>query len=306
MQIPVTTSGRTHPYHPNVRPRLFVVVFALAGVVSTLSAQNSSLLSNNGEPMRVSYPCTEDDLQWAGMSCTDDEPCPIYLELSSVVPDGGKIVVAGNLHSESATLTSILLLSDDGGATWKEPAARVRGSALDQLQFYNLQTGWAAGESQYPLARDPFFMLTTDGGALWRQVAVEEDGSPGSIQRFWFDSAQHGELIIDAGKSSEGGRWLSFESETGGENWTLHGKSTQMPKLLRAPPSPDDSGLRLRSSKDGKAFEIQQRTGEMWKPVASFLVEAAVCKIRSEELKEPAGPAPPEPATAPPVPRRKR
>src|ERR1700733_2817217 len=130
MQIPVTTSGRIHPYHPNMRPRLFSVTRALLRAVSrlvstpllfaslNLSAQDSPILSNHGEPMQVAYACAEEDLQWAGMSCTDDEPCPIYLELNSVVPDGKKIVVAGDLHSGSATIGSVLLLSDDSGATW--------------------------------------------------------------------------------------------------------------------------------------------------------------------------------------------
>jgi len=260
--------------------------------------------------MRVNYPCAEDDLQWAGMSCDDDTPCPVYLELSSVVPDGAKIIAAGNLHSESATLTSILLLSEDAGATWKEPTPRIRGSALDQVQFYNLQTGWAAGETQYPLARDPFVLLTTNGGGSWRQVAVEEEGSPGSLQRFWFDSAKHGELIIDAGKSSEGGRYLSLESETGGDNWMLRGKSDQQPRLLHAPPPGDDSGLRIRPSKDGKAFQIEQRAFDrngaaQWKPVASFLIETAVCKVHAGELQEPA-PEPVAPVAAPPEPPRRR
>ena len=115
--------------------------------------------------MRVAYSCAEEDLQWAGMSCSDSQPCPIYLELNSVVPDGKKIIAAGDLHSSSATIGSVLLLSDDSGATWREPTTRIRGSALDQLQFLNPQAGWAAGETLYPLPRDPFFLITTDGGA---------------------------------------------------------------------------------------------------------------------------------------------
>jgi hypothetical protein len=289
-----------------VRPRLFSL-FLVFTTATTLSAQNSALLTNTGEPMRVAYACTEDDLQWAGMSCDDEMPCPIYLELSSVVPDGSKIIAVGNLHSASATLASVLLLSEDSGATWKEPAARVRGSALDQVQFYNLQTGWAAGETQYPLPRDPYFLLTTDGGGTWRTVPIEEDGSPGAIQRFWFDSAKHGELILDAGKSSEGGRYLSFESETGGDNWMLRGKADQSPRLRRAPASAEDSGLRIRQSKDGKAFQIEQRTGEQWKPVAAFLVETAVCKIQAGELKEPATePAAPTAPAPKPDPKRQQ
>jgi hypothetical protein len=317
MQIPVTTSGRIHPYHPIMRPRLFswrkstgcLPAFVLISAL-TLSAQESAILSNHGEPIRVPYNCAEEELQWAGMSCTDDEPCTIYLELSSVIPDGKKIVAAGNMHSNSATLGSVLLLSEDSGATWKEPSARIRGTALDQVQFYNLQAGWAAGETQYPLSRDPFFLMTTDGGASWRQQPVGEEGTAGSVQRFWFDSAQHGELIVDAGKTSSSGRYLTYESETGGENWTLRGKSDQLPKLRRAPPSTEDPDWRLRPSKDGKAFQVEQRAGNQWTPVASFLVEVANCKIQSGELKEPEAPAdataPAPPATSVPKPRRKK
>ncbi len=262
--------------------------------------------------MHVAYNCNEEDLDWAGMSCTEDEPCPIYLELTSAASNGKKIVAAGNLHSESATLSSVLLLSDDSGATWKEPAARIRGGALEQVQFFNPQTGWAAGETLYPLPRDPFLLLTTDGGASWRQTAVGEDGAPGSIQRFWFDSTRHGELIVDAGKSSEGGRYWSFESETGGDTWTLHGKSDQLPALRDAPRSAEDTGWRARPSEDGKAFQIEQRDGDQWKTAASFLVEAAICRSQAAVLKEPepaAGALPvpaATPATTPTAARPKR
>jgi len=238
------------------------------------------------------------------MSCSGDEPCPIYLELNAVVPGGKKIVVAGDLHSSSVTMGSVLLQSDDSGATWREPTSRFRGSALDQLQFYNQQSGWAAGETQYPLPRDPFFLLTTDGGSSWRQRLVGEEGFPGSIQRFWFDSPQHGELIIDAGKTSESGRYLSYESETGGESWSLLGKSGQLPKLRHAPPSGDDSDWRVRPSKDGKAFQIEQRNGDQWKSAASFLIEVANCRVHSGELKEPEPPVD-DPAPVPkPKPRK--
>jgi hypothetical protein len=242
-----------------------------------LSAQESSTLVNHGEPIQVAYNCPEEDLQFAGLSCTDDEACAIYLELSTVVSDGKKILAAGDLHSTSATLGSVLLLSDDSGATWKEPAARIRGAALDQLQFYNSQTAWAAGETQYPLPRDPFFLLTSDGGATWRQRLMGEEGSAGAVQRFWFDSAQHGEAIVDAGKASASGRYLSYESETGGESWTLTGKGDQPPKLGHAPPPGDNSDWRLSPSKDGKAFRIEQRADGKWTPVASFLIEVATC-----------------------------
>jgi hypothetical protein len=310
MQIPVTTSGRIHPYHPKMRPRLFHRVCGsrrcpitpiLLVAAFNAAAQNAEILTNKGEPLRPAYACAEEDLQWAGMSCNEDEPCAIYLEINSIVPNGRKIFLAGNLHSNSATLSSVLLVSDDAGATWKEPAPRVRGAALELTQFYDLQHGWAAGETQYPLARDPFFLITTDGGASWRQRPVGEEGLSGAVLQFWFDSAQHGELIVDGGKTSASGRYLSYESQTGGESWTIRSKSDTVPKLLRAPPKAENPDWRIRPSKDGKSVQIEQLENGQWKPLASFLIEIASCRIQSGQLKEPEDAAPAGDAAADPA-----
>jgi len=228
--------------------------------------------------MRVGYACAEEDLQWAGMSCSDGEPCAIYLELNAVVSNGRKILAAGNLHSTSATLSSVLLQSDDSGATWKEPVTRLRGSVIEQLQFYDPMHAWAAGETQYPLPRDPFVLLTTDGGGLWRERAVGEEGNAGSVQRFWFDTVEHGELIVDAGKASSSGRYLSYESETSGESWLLRGSDDRLPVLRRAPAAADDPDWRIRTGTDGKAWQIEKHAGNAWEAMASFLIEVASCK----------------------------
>jgi hypothetical protein len=270
-----------------MRPRLNFRVAAILPIFTVaLSAQDAGILRNDAEPMRVVYACSEEDLQWAGMACSEDDPCPIYLELSSVTPAGRKIVIVGNLHSTSATLSSIMLVSEDAGSTWKEPTPRIRGAALDQLQFQDGQHGWAAGETQYPLPRDPFFLVTTDGSQSWRQNAVGEEGMPGSIQRFWFDSREHGELIVDAGKAAEGGRYYSYESRTGGENWEIRGK-TDKPPVIRGAPPVDNLDYRLRTSKDGKSYEVEKRSGEQWSPIASFQIEIANCRIAPGQLKAP-------------------
>ena len=301
MQFPVTTSGRTHPYHPIVRPpflsRFLAAVCLLTPVLSF--GQAPSVLVNIGEPIRAPFTCNEDDLQWAGVACSEDEPCPVYLELSSLAPSGRKLFLSGNFHTNSATLSSLLLSSDDGGATWKEPAARTRGNAIDQVEFYDLQHGWAAGEAQYPLQRDPFFLITSDGGQTWHQRTVLEDGSPGTILRFSFDSVQHGELVIDAGKSSGNRRYLSYESQTGGDSWNLRGTSDKAPAAPRGA-SAAEPDWRIQTSKDGKTWQLEKRDGEKWQQLAAFLVEATVCKGEARELKEPEAPPEPEPVTIDP------
>jgi hypothetical protein len=249
-------------------------------------AQDPVILKNTGEPIRVPFTCAEEELQAAGLLCTEADPCAIYLELSAVAPAGKKLFLAGNLHATAGTLASILLSSDDAGATWKEPAARIRGAALDQIQIYDLEHGWAAGEVQYPLPSDPFFLLTIDGGQTWRQRPVSDDGGPGSVQLFWFDSAKHGELIVDAGRSAPGGRYATWESETGGDTWMARAATAKMPALRRAPPA-GDADFRIHAAASGARYDIEKRAGEKWETLASFLIEAASCKLKPTETKEP-------------------
>src|SRR6266700_442331 len=129
---------------------LSLVLWLLPGVAD---AQQQPVLRNTGDALRVPFTCAEDDLQAVGLLCTEDEPCAIYLELSALATAGKKLFLAGNLHSTSATISSVVLASDDSGATWKEPSPRLRGASLDQLEFYDPEHGWAAGEIQYPLPR---------------------------------------------------------------------------------------------------------------------------------------------------------
>jgi photosystem II stability/assembly factor-like uncharacterized protein len=246
--------------------------------------------------MRVSYGCVGEDLQWAGMTCSEGDPCPVYLELGSIASVGKQIFVGGDVHSTSATLSSILLQSGDAGATWKETAARLRGAELDQLQVSDNQHAWVAGAIQYPLTRDPFVLATTDGGSTWKQSSIGEEGGAGSVQRFWFDSPRHGELIVDTGRASAGGRYVSYESDNGGETWTLLQAVGKLPELKNTAGAREVSDWRIQTGKDGKALQIEQRIGDRWSPVVSFLIEIANCRSEAGQTKEP---EPPDEPAAP-------
>jgi hypothetical protein len=260
----------------------------IAFVAATLYGQSA------GEPLKLPFACSEKDFAAAGMTCADDSPCPIYLELSSVSATGKKLLVTGNLHGPSATLASVLLLSDDDGATWKEGASRIPGSALDQSQWVDAEHGWAGGEEQVPLSRDPFFLITSDGGAAWRRQPVDDDGLPGELMRFWFDTPDHGELIVDGGRSAEGGRYQMYESRTGGNSWTIVSKTSDVPHLRRIP-GLMDLNYRLGTNNRTNSWVVEKRNGEDWSPIASFLIEVANCGAPA--------PAPtPAPTTALPTP----
>src|SRR5579864_8774696 len=117
-------------------PRLTTLLLAATAL---LPAQQ---LVNNGKPMRISAECKQDDLQSLGLSCSEDEPCPAYVELSAVEAVGSRIFLAGNIHTSTVTLSSILLASADDGKTWTEPYERIRFAALEQIQFFDFQHGW--------------------------------------------------------------------------------------------------------------------------------------------------------------------
>src|SRR5437870_950372 len=88
-----------------------------------------------GKPLSIPYQCTADDVQWAGLSCSEEDPCPIYLELTAVESVGNKTFAGGNIHSSTTTLYSVLLASEDSGHTWREAHERIRGAGFDHIQF---------------------------------------------------------------------------------------------------------------------------------------------------------------------------
>src|SRR3954452_13386658 len=86
------------------------------------------VLQNNGKPILVPFKCTEEDVRIAGLTCSEDDPCPVYLELSAIESTGLRIFTAGNIHTNNSTLFSILLGTEDNGLTWREFHERVRGA----------------------------------------------------------------------------------------------------------------------------------------------------------------------------------
>lgn len=240
------------------------------------------------KPQLVALHCAEEEMNAAGLSCSSDAPCQAYLELSVVEPVGARIFLAGNIHTASVTLHSILLASADAGKTWSEPYERIRGAALDRIQFFDDATGWIGGQAVQPLPRDPFFLLTTDGGATWRRRPVFAESRAGAVEWFRFDSRSSGALWIDRSQSGEtGALYERYESMTGGESWMLR-------EALDRPPPRDprggerDTGWRLSPDQATQSYRLERRGEGQWQTVAAFSIPIGECK--------PADPAIPAPA----------
>jgi hypothetical protein len=233
-------------------------------------AQTTVPLVYSGAPLKIAFDCDLERLQDLGLVCLEDEPCIVYTEFTAFHADGSRIVLAGNLHTESATAASLLLMSEDGGATWTEPYARVRMGSLEQIQFAGADNGWINGHIIQSLARDPFFLVTKDGGKTWRRKSIYSEPTIATFDGFRFDGAQNGEAILSTEGHSQ--RWLT---RNGADTWQLSESSTTKIPAPAAPAA--DATWRIRSDAKLKSHVVEHRQGQRFAPVVSFLIESARC-----------------------------
>lgn len=255
------------------------------------------VFTNSGKPIAIPYSCTEEDISTFGMTCTEDDPCPIYAEITGVQPVGVQLFLTGNLHNGSTTMYSLFLASEDTGKTWYEAHERMPKSGLDQVQFVDFESGWVSGQVLESLPRDPFFLLTTDGGKTWRKRPVFQESRIATIDQFHFESKTSGSLLIDRGAASEtGARYERYESMTGGESWQVREVSGRPLRLAVPKRATSNADWRLRADGKQGIHIMERRTGTRWERVAAFHVKVGECRPKVE-LREP----PPEAVVAEPT-----
>lgn len=236
--------------------------------------------------MKVEAVCQDDEITAFGLTCSPDEPCEIFLELSGVETLGNRIFLTGNLHAATVTLWSLLLYSEDNGKTWLEPMERIRSTGLEQIQFIDMEYGWISGQQLLSLPKDPFVLLTNDGGKSWRRRPLSSEPRVGAVEQFSFESRTEGALLVDRTQSGDsGGRHELYETNTGGESWSLRQVSPKPLKLKR--PKLPNADWRLRADGKTKSFNLEKRSGERWQVVSSFLIKAGECKPAETTLQEP-------------------
>lgn len=262
--------------------RLFagiLLVFAIpvaAQLPATPAASGPAKYVNNGRPIKVAFTCTEEHFKEYDLSCSNESPCPVFLELTAAAQAATRVFVTGNFHTSSTTLSSVLLSSEDEGRSWTEGYARQLGAGLEHIQFFDFSTGWVSGAILGAPPRDPFFLLTTDGGVTWRRRPVYSETRPGVIDQFLFDNARQGHLLIDRTRpSEEGHRYELYQTMTGGDSWSVQQVSREPLKLPRA--REERSGWRVRADGASKSFAVEQMDGARWRTTASFLIDAGKC-----------------------------
>lgn len=227
-------------------------------------------------PQKLSVVCKPGTIEKLGLTCTFDEPCPVFLELSDVELVGAKLFLTGNIHTATVTLESVLLASEDLGKTWTEPAARVENAALDAIQFIDFEVGWVSGQLVQSFPRDPFFLITSDGGKTWHRSPISGEARIGAIEKFRFDSRNSGKMLIDKVQADENGmRYELYESMTGGESWSIRQVS---PKLIPWNEPTPVRDIRIRADGPTKTYRIERNQAGKWSALASFSISAGDCK----------------------------
>jgi photosystem II stability/assembly factor-like uncharacterized protein len=242
-------------------------------------------LEFTGKPLQLSAVCGTKEIDETGLACDEDNPCPILVELAGVEAAGARIFLAGNFHTPTVTLWSLLLMSGDGGRTWTEPWPRQLKGGLEQIQFIDFANGWVSGHTTGTLPHDPFLLKTADGGKTWRRRPLFDDQTSAVIDQFWFESAQEGKLIVSRTHSAAGGRHQLLETRDGGETWML--RETSKEPIPGPAPREANPAWRIRADARTKALHIERREQSGWAEVAAFEISAGACKATPPAPEEP-------------------
>jgi len=96
-----------------------------------------------------------------------------------------------------------VVLSDDGGSTWRQAQSVPTRMTLTELTFVDARQGWAVGH-------DAVVLHTGDGGETWElQFSAPEEEA--TLLSVWFENADHGIAVGSFG--------LAIETQDGGRSW---------------------------------------------------------------------------------------
>ncbi len=231
-----------------------------------------------GEPLAVELQCAWDHFRRAATVCSEAMPCELYLELTAVEQGAERVFLIGNLHTSAATVSSILLASEDEGMSWYEPHPRL-AAGFESVQFVEDEYGWIAGqESRLDGSSRPFLLRTGNGGVRWRRYDIwaDEDRS-GAILEFYFDTEKHGLLSIDL-PTPEIDSYELYESMNGGLSWGIREISDRQAKLKNIPLVRRRLDWRLGEDGEKAAYVVERRRGEEWNAQAEFSVRVGTCR----------------------------
>ena len=235
-------------------------------------------MSYEGSPLVVPLDCAYDHFSRAGIVCSDVTPCRLFLELTAIENAGDDVFLIGNVHTSAATISTILLASGDGGRSWREPITRYSGAGFELIQFTDSTHGWIGGqEGDYDRSTKPLLLASTDGGSRWERYAVNGDeDATGTVLEFFFDSPDHGLLIVDL-LVSEGDPFELYETLNGGRSWNIRQIASQKPKFTNRSVADDPIDWEIKENVTESVYEVQRREQGEWVLKSKFSVGVGSC-----------------------------
>ena len=186
-----------------------------------------------GPVASLSTTCEVDRLEYAGIRCSTDRPCELFVELVSVASQGNWVVLAGEVHTADATYESVVLSSADGGVTWIESSERIAAGGIESISIIDAQTAFVAGQQGDTATGEiPFLLVTEDGGVSWEERTVSAGGEKveGLVVAFQADTTSHGYLILEQ-LAATSDPYRLYETYTGGLSWSIRQISADKPQI---------------------------------------------------------------------------
>ena len=233
----------------------------------------------DGDPVTPAPRCEELDEPFTAF-CSEGDPCEMLLEIVHVEETTSGIVAVGGVHTTSDNASSIMLLSEDGGDTWFESAARTPRATFEKALFVDADHGWAAGTSgESGAGRQTFFLVTSDGGKRWRRFEVTAGGEErsGLIVDFLFDTPKHGYLILEKPELDD--RFELYETFNGARSWSTRGLTPDRPRFPGRRRSIEIPNWRVEEDSGEAVYVIEGRDDKSspWTTRARFAASLGTC-----------------------------
>jgi hypothetical protein len=243
--------------------------------------EKAPVLAYEGEPLKLPLQCRAEAFLRAGLVCSEESPCDMFLELVDITNIKNRVLVIGNIHTPSATIATVLLGSDDGGKTWTEPFERVDAASLEMVETLDNQNGWIGGEqTTQDHASSPFLLVTTDGGLNWvrRPIWNGDEERHGAVLEIYFDEPQHGYVIIER-QTVDGDSYELYESMNSGLSWSIRQVSSEMPTIRRRITAAEpEKPWRLNEDRGTAAYEIEHLVDGEWTKASAFAGDLGACR----------------------------
>jgi len=152
--------------------------------------------------------------------CRDAEGREVWLRVSEIASlPGQTIFLAGGYRHAAGPLRSVVLVSRDGGRTWRETGPAFAVSQAWNLRTFGRSNVWVIATFTQEGCSTPEVLLTSDdAGRTWSTTRLDgaSQGQPLCwVSRFGFDDAAHGLLSV----SGSMGKIYTYATEDGGRTW---------------------------------------------------------------------------------------